>query len=499
MSLPPDILARPTAEAVRLIALGQLAGLSAAAERLADAGDTEALHDARVALRRLRSTLRAWRAPLRGGVRRRHRRALGDLQEATGAGRDAEVGAAWLREAGARLPRGHRTAAAWLAERLERQAQKGRREAREAFARALARTGPGLERGLRTYPAAVGEPLGAPRAAFAPDLAAALAAQAESLERALDLVAGPEDAAAAHAARIQGKRLRYLLEPLAEVLPGAGPALTRLKALQDLLGGLQDLVALGARLDRAVEEAAVEHVRRAAEAARRGEAPRGGRDALRPGLLALARHLAEQRAEQVGQVRARWQGTGAERAAFREALGAVVAAAAAGAPPVGAPAAGVSAAGHADDLEIERKYLLSAVPDPLPAGEVLEVEQGWLPGRRLMERLRRTRRGPQVQLVRSVKLGRGLARVEVEEPAEPALFEALWPHTQGCRVTKRRHRIVDGERVWEIDVFLDRDLVLAEVELPSTDAAAPLPAWLAPYVVREVTEEDAYVNRNLAR
>jgi CYTH domain-containing protein len=52
---------------------------------------------------------------------------------------------------------------------------------------------------------------------------------------------------------------------------------------------------------------------------------------------------------------------------------------------------------------------------------------------------------------------------------------------------------------WEIDVFEDRPLVLAEVELPSADAEAPPPAWLARHVVREVTDDPAYANSALAR
>jgi adenylate cyclase len=75
----------------------------------------------------------------------------------------------------------------------------------------------------------------------------------------------------------------------------------------------------------------------------------------------------------------------------------------------------------------------------------------------------------------------------------------LWPLTEGRRVRKRRHRVREGERQWEIDEFLDRDLFLAEVELPSTDAPVELPDWLRPHVVREVTTEDEYKNENLAR
>jgi len=41
--------------------------------------------------------------------------------------------------------------------------------------------------------------------------------------------------------------------------------------------------------------------------------------------------------------------------------------------------------------------------------------------------------------------------------------------------------------------------VLAEVELPSSDTLVTLPDWLAPYLMRDVTGDAAYVNANLAR
>ncbi len=53
--------------------------------------------------------------------------------------------------------------------------------------------------------------------------------------------------------------------------------------------------------------------------------------------------------------------------------------------------------------------------------------------------------------------------------------------------------------MWEIDEFTDRELVLAEVELPAPDMVPEPPEWLGPYVVRDVTDEPEYLNANLAR
>jgi CYTH domain-containing protein len=59
--------------------------------------------------------------------------------------------------------------------------------------------------------------------------------------------------------------------------------------------------------------------------------------------------------------------------------------------------------------------------------------------------------------------------------------------------------VAEGGHVWEIDVFLDRTLFLAEIELTSAEEVVAVPAWLAPYVVREVTTESGLVNARLAK
>jgi CYTH domain-containing protein len=56
-----------------------------------------------------------------------------------------------------------------------------------------------------------------------------------------------------------------------------------------------------------------------------------------------------------------------------------------------------------------------------------------------------------------------------------------------------------GTLTWEIDEFTDRKLVLAEVELPTRDAAVEIPEWLQPHLVREVTEDEEYENARLGR
>lgn len=149
--------------------------------------------------------------------------------------------------------------------------------------------------------------------------------------------------------------------------------------------------------------------------------------------------------------------------------------------------------------EIERKYLLHALPPRALEGRRIAMAQGYLPGTQIRERIRRETDGDSVVLRRTIKVGRGLERIELEEPIDADFFEALWPWTEGKRVHKTRYVVEEGEVAFEIDVFEDRDLLLAEVELDSVDHVVELPDWLLPYVVREVTDEPGFVNANLAR
>lgn len=151
------------------------------------------------------------------------------------------------------------------------------------------------------------------------------------------------------------------------------------------------------------------------------------------------------------------------------------------------------------EREIEHKYLLRGFPPRAANVDPKDLTQGYVPGERLHERLRCVRHDGKVKYIRTVKLGSGLARMEIEEETTEDVFRAMWPLTAGCRIHKERYAVQDGALTWTIDRFIDRDLVLAEVEVPSSEIAPSPPEWLADYIVKDVTGDPAYVNLNLAR
>jgi CHAD domain-containing protein len=488
VSLPPDLLQRPPEEACRLIVLSMLEEASRAGADLDDPDNGEALHDFRVALRRTRSALRTWRSELGKSAGKKQRRALAEIQRATGGGRDAQVALEWLSAERPALHPAHRLGHDWWVERLEQRqhqalahARSGVREGFEAVRAALV---PRLE--VVTVRKHLGRPEA--RETFAAVLAQRARAAAAEVIGCLSGIEGIDDARRCHQARVAGKRLRYLVEPVREHARRAVDVVNRCKKLQDLLGDLNDAHVQRDELGQALELAAAERARHLHELTRGANDEslrREARRSERSGLLELTRRAQARMEALFRTLEEEWlQGGMVALLEDVEELAAQLEAAAK--PPV----------------EIERKFLLHAPVDFSPVAarvETVEIRQGWLPGELLHERVRRTVGPSGTCFERTIKLGAGVERIQLEESTTAQVFEALWPLTEGCRIHKRRHRVPDGELVWEIDEFLDRPLWLAEVELASADQAVEPPAWLAPYVERDVTDDPRYLNLKLAR
>lgn len=466
MGLPDDLLLRPAVEATRRIALSLLDEANAASARMDDPSDEEALHDFRVAVRRLRSLARAHERHLGDAIEKKRRDQLKELQRWTGGARDTEVQIEHLERlakpiASVDAKAGIDSLRESLEATLAAASTKGVKKARKRFAR--------LDQKLR-------DPLGHATVSLVTEDAtygAVLAGLArEHVATLADLLAtarSVDDQEPLHTARIATKRLRYLVEPARVSDARAIAIVKRCKRLQDILGHIQDMHVFQATLRAAAAEAKPAHL---------------------PGVLALQEGTDAELERAFGELEAEFLG---------EQLDALV----------DSIEWFARALDGARQTETERKYLLDQLPPFLAKGEPVpgsgakvsskELRQGYLPGDKVRERLREVRKGRTVTRLRTIKGGSGLQRIEVEEEASAEVFDQMWPLTEGCRVHKRRYSVPDGALVWVVDEFLDRELVLAEVELPSPDVRPPIPTWMAPHLVRDVTGEDEYVNLNLAR
>lgn len=467
-------------EGVRAVASALLADARSAFARLDEGQD--ALHDFRVAVRRLRCWLQAFRDPLGRGRMRRALRRLRRVARRSSGSRDSEVLVTWLHEVRPVLPMRKTVAVDWLLDELG--GPDPHRVARERYAAAFAAAEVRLSRHLPCYTTTHhldGYRLGP---TFGECLASALRTAAVDFLHCAAAVRRASQQAEIHRARIAGKHLRYLLEPMQRHLPGAPELIGDLKRLQDMLGDIHDaqvwLAAIGERV-ASHQEAPGAPPHTGATVVGSDVPAMPGPD-IAPGIIALTRRLRARIRITFRAVATEWLDGRAED--FHDRVVACAEASMA-----------LSAAG----MEIERKWLLRGVPGEWPPHRTVDIEQGYLPGARLVERVRRTRSGDDVVFHRTVKSGVGLARFEVEEEATREVYEALWPLTSSRRLAKRRHEVVDGALTWVVDVFTDRDLVLAEVELTHVDHLVPLPGWLAPVVDREVTGDPSFSNRALAR
>ncbi len=493
----PGLFDQRVFEVASSLARGHITAAREALGRLGDRKDTEALHDFRVAIRRLRSVLRAYRRWLGRAAGRRLRRRLGELAAATGSGRDAEVQIAWLERQRPFLARAERTGLNWMLRRRRSTKRSGwdeaRRRGRDEFETLSAKLADRLGEAADVTP-----PLREVLGKLVRD-------HADALQANLANISGPDDQAAVHAARIRAKRLRYLLEPLRAGAstpagqPGLKPLIRSLKDLQDVLGDLHDMHVLDAQLLEDLDAASTAKAHRLREFALSGDEQALRRERRRDerlGVVAVTARARARRDELFTTLRRDWIGDGEGAAKLLDAARAFADSVA----PDPASSTEDPGAGRPDALPVERerKFLLERLPGIVRDAPMREIEQGWLPGQALRERLRHVTGSDGEKWFRTIKLGRGIERIEIEEETTPEVFAAMWPLTEGCRIRKRRYDVRDGDLVWEIDEFLDRDLALAEVELESVDQFVAIPDWLEAVLVREVTGEPGYLNLTLA-
>ncbi|MGH7619570.1 MAG: CHAD domain-containing protein, partial [Gemmatimonadaceae bacterium] len=226
------------------------------------------LHDFRVALRRLRSWLRAFRPAFADTVSPKVEGRLKKIAKETGSSRDLEVHVAWVTSARRTLSPTARAGATWLLHRLRQQRREADAEFRALIDRKFTTAAAAAEDALTRYESSVlddGD-------RFAAVAAETIDAQTEALVNAVGRVTGQGDRAEAHATRIAAKRLRYLLEGVEAAVPDASRLIEELKRLQNVLGELHDAQIFGGELATMIAELLASQGSRPAR--RDGAAPR---------------------------------------------------------------------------------------------------------------------------------------------------------------------------------------------------------------------------------
>ena len=228
-----DPLGRPAAIIIRDRALRLVRDADKAVARFDAKGDARALHQVRLALRRLRGWLRAFDSQLQ--MKSRLRRRLQRLARATNIARDAGIACELLDELQPELESAAKTQVMSLALSLgvlrEKHYRLARRELPSAWRKLSAK--------LRYHIAAIEPAEDSPR--FRQAFAHSLRIYIEGFEAALRGANRNPDAPHIHRLRIAGKRIRYLTETILPWYPQAKPLVRELTALHADAGHIQDL------------------------------------------------------------------------------------------------------------------------------------------------------------------------------------------------------------------------------------------------------------------
>lgn len=290
----------PAAEVARRLLLAHLDAAVEAKRRLARRADADALHDFRVALRRLRSVLRAYRRQLKT-VPKKLRKRLRVLARTTNAGRDAEVQLEWLR-CQKNILATERAGHEWFRRRLERVRNQAYIDIHHDVPARFGAIEKNLRKALRPIASAKTGPYAAVTAGLLMDYGA-------RLDRKLARIRSIADEDNIHAARIAGKRLRYVIEPLATEFNGVKRSIESLKIFQDRFGLLCDDFARARALRQAAETLGADRGRVALEhvSGARAEIP-DSLESLLPGLAALVRRVERESTNHYAVIERRYLG-----------------------------------------------------------------------------------------------------------------------------------------------------------------------------------------------
>lgn len=147
-------------------------------------------------------------------------------------------------------------------------------------------------------------------------------------------------------------------------------------------------------------------------------------------------------------------------------------------------------------IEIERKFRLRDTGWMALVSRKRRIRQAYLTKNgRVSVRIRIEGEGRATLTIKTAQPA--VSRQEYEYDIPVADAEELLELRDGAVIDKVRHDVPVGDVVWEIDVFAgdNSGLVIAEVELASTDQQFCRPAWLG----EEITHERRYYNADLAK
>lgn len=156
------------------------------------------------------------------------------------------------------------------------------------------------------------------------------------------------------------------------------------------------------------------------------------------------------------------------------------------------------------NLEIERKYLLKDMPRVKP-DDFMEIEQFYCENKRHKTKYRlriinrwvgNKKETTYVQTIKR-KIENGVYE-EHEIGLNKGAFDDLFRYAK-TRLSKWRYIYkINKTLKWEVDIYRDMKLVIAEIELPKKNHKFKIPDYIKNKIIMEVTEFDEFTNFNLS-
>jgi CYTH domain-containing protein len=157
-------------------------------------------------------------------------------------------------------------------------------------------------------------------------------------------------------------------------------------------------------------------------------------------------------------------------------------------------------------LEIERKFLLKAMPDKIPS-EIVKIDQWyWKNSKGVWERARSWDSNINgVSWIHTIKksVAKGI-NIEDEHNLTKEEYEFF---TKRCNtpgedskfISKERWIYPDGDLKWEVDMFNSgHHLIVAEIEIPKKSFKVNIPDFIKDKLLMEVTDFKQFSNRSLS-
>ena len=146
-------------------------------------------------------------------------------------------------------------------------------------------------------------------------------------------------------------------------------------------------------------------------------------------------------------------------------------------------------------IEIERKFLLKAIPDLKPT-EVIKIKQWYLKVDGIWERAR--------SMDSNIYGISDISNIEEEWDMDKSEFDDFVKRCKSSKqnaryITKERRIYPDGELKWEVDVFSQKcHIIVAENEIPTEDYELEIPEFIQKKNLLEVTGLKQFSNRSLS-